>query len=497
VIKIGPAFGLLSLLVVGGCQGASVPPASPRAATVVHATAPEQSPAVPGGHVEFESSSKVLRPPRVPTSGEAPPAVWFATPDGWSGFTVHDVDGTATINGGFDYTVGLKVSEPGLDETTLLGQLVTVGIQLDKERRRYLNGHVTSVSRDPGESADTFRVQIEPWTALLSRTANCMVFERAGAAGILRRVFDRYAFASYRVSLGGSYPVFDFFAQYRETDLNLIKRVVEDAGVTTFFEHEATRHTLVLVDGPHGYPRMVPTATLQLGTEVGNLRDVQSSWALRATRYRLRASDVRESEVVFESTGQTPRAHGRNPLEIYDFEQGPRNQRDLDFYAQLRAEEEESRARTLWGVLDDVARAGMSFTLAGHPAPAWNGSYLVVSSQLRVRMSSTGDVSARSSIGAAPLDSPYRPSRRTAVPVINGPQLATVVAAGGEARDGHLKVRFHWSARTPDQEVWLPMTRTLSSEPAPAPGSQVLVQFLEGDASRPLVTDVLQRRPAP
>ena len=447
--------------------------------------------------MEFESSSKVLRPPRVPTSGEAPPALWFATPDGWSGFAVQDVDGTESINGGYDYTVGVKVSEPGLDETALLGQLVTVGIHLGKERQRFLNGHVTSVRRDPGESADSFRVQIEPWTALLSRTANCMVFEQAGAAGILRRVFDRYAFASYRVSLGGSYPVFDFFAQYRETDLNLIQRVVENAGVTAFFEHEATRHTLVLVDGPHGYPTMVPAATLQLGTEKGDLRDVQSSWALRATRYRLRASDVQESEAVFESTGQTPRAHGPNPLEIYDFEQGPRNQRDMDFYAQLRAEEEESRARTLWGVLDDVARAGMTFTLAGHPAPAWNGSYVVVSSQLRVRMNSAGDVSAKSSIGAAPLDTPYRASRRTPVPVINGPQLATVVAAGGEVRDGHLKVRFHWSARTADQEVWLPMTRPLSSGPAPAPSSQVLVQFLEGDPSRPLVTDVLGRTTAP
>ena len=497
MIKIGPAFGLLSFLVVVGCQGTHGPPESPRAATVMHATAPAQFAAAPGGHVEFESSSKVLRPPRVPTSGEAPPALWFATPDGWSSFTVQEVDGTESINGGYDYTVGVKVSEPGLDETALLGQLVTVGIHLDKERQRFLNGHVTSVRRDPGDAADSFRVQIEPWTAMLSRTANCMAFERAGAASILRRVFDRYAFASYRVSLGGSYPVFDFFAQYRETDLNLIRRVVEDAGVTTFFEHEATRHTLVLVDGPHGYPTMVPAATLQVGAEKEDLRDVQSSWALRATRYRLRASDVREAEAVFESTGQTPRAHGPNPLEIYDFEQGPRSQRDMDFYAQLRAEEEESRARTLWGVLDDVARAGTAFTLAGHPAPAWNGSYVVVSSQLRVRMSSTGDVSARSSIGAAPLDIPYRPSRRTPVPVINGPQLATVVAAGGEARDGHLKVRFHWSARTADQEVWLPMTRALSSEPVPAPGSQVLVQFLEGDANRPLVTDVLQRRPAP
>ncbi len=492
MIKIRPTFGLLSLLVVGGCQGTQGHAWSPRAATVVQATTPAQGQAPSGGHVAFESAPSALRPPRVPSSAEAPPPLWFATPDGWSGFTVQEVDGTESVNGGFDYTVGVKVADPGLDETSLLGQVVTVGIRLDKERQRFLNGHVTTVRRDPGGSEDSLHVQIEPWTALLSRTANCMVFERASAASILRRVFDRYAFASYRVSLGGSYPVFDFFAQYRETDLNLIQRVVEDVGVTAFFEHDATRHTLVLVDGPHGYPKMVPAATLQLGTNQGDLQDVQSAWAVKSTRYRLRASDVRDMETVFESTGRVARAPGHVPLEIYDFEQGPRNQRDMDFYAQLRAEEVQSRARTLWGVVDDVARAGMSFTLAGHPAPAWDGSYVVVSSQLRVRTNAAGEVTARSSIGAVPLDAPYRPSRRTAVPVINGPQLATVVSAGGEVRDGHVRVRFHWSARTSDQEVWVPATRTVSSRSAPAPGAQVLVQFLEGDANRPLITDVLQ-----
>jgi type VI secretion system secreted protein VgrG len=105
-------------------------------------------------------------------------------------------------------------------------------------------------------------------------------------------------------------------------------------------------------------------------------------------------------------------------------------------------------------------------------------------------MTGAGEPESTSRIEAVPLDVPFRPTRRTAVPVINGPQLATVIAQGDAVHPGRLKVRFHWAERTADQEVWL---RATAVKPPPVPGSQVIVRFLEGDPNRPLITDVLGR----
>lgn len=487
--KIGQVLKLIPWIAVAACQIAPAPQSPQRPAAVAPAQPPTSTLARPTGYVELEKSAGGLRAPQVPSAGETPPAVWLATPDGWSVFTVQNVDGADTINGGYEYEVGVRVSDTAVDETALLGQLVTVGIRLDKERERFLNGYVTSVDRGDDE---LYRLKFQPWTALLSRTANCTIFEQASAASILHKVFDRYRFASYQFNLGGSYPVFDIFAQYRETDLNLVQRLAEDAGVATFFRHEARNHTLMLVDGPHGYLKMNPVDSLEVGSGDGRLRVTGTSWDLKASRYRLRASALQDAEAIFESTGNVPRAHGPNTLEVYDFEQGPRNQQEMEFYAQLRAEEMQSRARILSGSISgDVAHAGMAFALSGHPAPLWNGSYLVVATRLRVR-TTENEPNVGTTIEAVPLDVPYRPMRRTPLPVINGPQLATVVAQDGEARPGRLKVLFHWAARAADQEVWLPMSRAIPT--SPSPGTQVIVSFLDGDPNRAIVTDVLGSR---
>ncbi|WP_353980128.1 type VI secretion system tip protein TssI/VgrG [Salinicola endophyticus] len=98
------------------------------------------------------------------------------------------------------------------------------------------------------------------------------------------------------------------------------------------------------------------------------------------------------------------------------------------------------------------------------------------------------------------LSQPYRHPLTHRRPVIGGPQTATVVGpANEEIHTDHLnrvRVQFHWDRQGQNDEnssVWLRVSQPNAgagwgSVFVPRIGQEVLVDFLEGDADRPLIT---------
>ncbi|SPJ33568.1 type VI secretion system Vgr family protein [Kushneria phyllosphaerae] len=95
---------------------------------------------------------------------------------------------------------------------------------------------------------------------------------------------------------------------------------------------------------------------------------------------------------------------------------------------------------------------------------------------------------------------PYRTALTHRRPVIGGPQTATVVGPEGEEiHTDHLnrvRVQFHWDRtgqRNEQSGVWLRVAQPSAGGGwggvfVPRVGQEVLVDFLEGDADRPLIT---------
>ena len=95
---------------------------------------------------------------------------------------------------------------------------------------------------------------------------------------------------------------------------------------------------------------------------------------------------------------------------------------------------------------------------------------------------------------------PYRPLRKTPRPIIHGLQTATVVGGAGKEIDvdthGRVVVQFHWdrqgrrdhtsSCRVRVAQNWAGKGWGLIAHPRI--GQEVLVEFLEGDPDRPIVT---------
>ncbi|NJK33358.1 MAG: type VI secretion system tip protein VgrG, partial [Deltaproteobacteria bacterium] len=92
----------------------------------------------------------------------------------------------------------------------------------------------------------------------------------------------------------------------------------------------------------------------------------------------------------------------------------------------------------------------------------------------------------------------YRPRQRSAKPRVHGPHTATVVGDEEIHTDEHgrIQVQFHWEevpSNAADASCWIRCAHTWAgsgwgAQFIPRVGMEVVVEFLEGNPDRPLVT---------
>jgi type VI secretion system secreted protein VgrG len=156
--------------------------------------------------------------------------------------------------------------------------------------------------------------------------------------------------------------------------------------------------------------------------------------------------------------------------------------------------------------------AGTLFTLEAHKRKSENQEYLVTSAALQADSGvfESGDrahLEFQVDLHCIPSKQPFRPARRTPCPVVPGAQTATVVGhkEGEITTDeyGRVKVHFAWNrarradkaADPPDEKcsVWVRVAQSWTGSGwgalfIPRVGQEVVVEFLDGNPDRPLVT---------
>jgi len=131
----------------------------------------------------------------------------------------------------------------------------------------------------------------------------------------------------------------------------------------------------------------------------------------------------------------------------------------------------------------------------------------VVSTALQVQIGGYEGIDAASNqtlyrceFSAIPSKVPFRPRRLTPRPCISGPQTATVVGKSGEEIwtdvHGRVKVQFHWDRKGGHDEsssCWVRVSspwagKNWGAVHIPRMGHEVVVEFLEGNPDRPIIT---------
>ena len=417
----------------------------------------------------------------------------------------------------FEFDIDLFSESPNVKFDNLLGQKITVRLELGEGKRRYFSGHVTGFSQS-GSVGDLFayHATVHPWLWFLTLNANCRIFQDKKVPDIIKQIFRDQGFTDFEESLSGTYRPWKYCVQYRESDFNFISRLMENEGIYYYFKHENDKHTLVLSDSASshqpfpGYEKLpYYPLDLTLRRERDHIYDWRISEQVRSGVCALNDFNFKTPRANLQVKSAIEHEHVMAKMEVYDYPGKYIKTDEGENYAKVRIEELQCGHELLHG--DGNARGlsvGSLFELSGHPRMDQNREYLIVSATHQI-VSDVYETGVSGSLGkdiyscgfeAIPSSRPFRSESITPKPVVRGPQTAIVVGPAGSEiytdKYARVKLQFHWDRYGKADEnssCWVRVSQAWAGAKwgainIPRIGQEVIVDFLEGDPDRPLIT---------
>jgi type VI secretion system secreted protein VgrG len=453
--------------------------------------------------------------------------------------------GTEQISHLFSFELSLiAANSTAIDFSKLMGNDITLSVATPEEDGvtgwRYVNGICACFSQgNRNEEFTSYYAEVVPKVWLLTRRAQCRIFQQKSVPVILKEVLKGF---DCDFQLRGQYEHREYCVQYRETDFNFASRLMEEEGIYYFFKHSKSDHQMVIADTPLAHLD-VPALTkarydvIKGGSAQGDhIFEWRKTQELRAAKYSLwdhsfqqPTKNLEAKENILESVRAGSVSHqlkvqAVDALEIYDFpggyalrfdgitpgggEQPDRLQKILEDNkrtVKLRMEAEALQALTIHG--SSSCRnfvAGHKFALQRHFDA--DGDYILVSVTHEASMGSSyrtggsgGDLRYSNIFTCIPFQLPYRPQCRTPKPVVQGVQNALVTGPPGEEiftdKYGRVKVQFYWDRqgkKDADSSCWLRVGTYWAGQQwgamqVPRIGQEVIVAFVEGNPDEPVI----------
>lgn len=439
------------------------------------------------------------------------------TPLGPDKLLLRSFTGEEGISRMFYFHLDLVSTDFAVDFDRIVGRNATLRIRLEDDSERYINGYIRWFAQSPVEGhLARYEAEMVPWLWFLTRTADCRIFQDQSVPEIIEKVFQHFGFQDYENHLQGSYQPWEYCVQYRETAANFVMRLMEQEGILFFFRHEQGRHFLVMADRPSAHKPCPtkPRARYQhvIGPGAEPLEDVIFEWRyeqqMRPGKYSLTDYNFKTpSTSLISSIDSRIDQGGNKKYEVYDYP-GEYLKRDRgDAVVRIRMEEEEAPHTVVSGTSDCRAfTSGYRFELTEHERQDQNGEYVLTSvshsghsEQYYAGTESEGE-DYSNTFTCIPFDVPFRPERTTPKPIVQGCQTAVVVGPRGEEihvdKYGRVKVQFHWDRvgnNDDNSSCWIRVSQLWAGKNwgaifIPRIGQEVIVDFLEGDPDRPIIT---------
>jgi type VI secretion system secreted protein VgrG len=429
--------------------------------------------------------------------------------------------GMEGISTPFSFALDLLSENNNITFEDIIGQNVTVSVVLADGDKRFFNGIISRFSQERGKGEnDTgfhlayYTATMVPWFWLLTRTSDSRIFQQVSVPDIVEQIFTEKGFADYRMNLHSSYDTKGYCVQYRETDFNFVSRLLEQEGIYYFFAHEDGKHTMILADAPEEHRPCPKQESVRYhhvsggGTlEEDVITGLDKTQEIGIGKYTINDFnfEMPNTNLKVEVTSQNLLGPGER--EVYDYPAEYSTRTEGDRLANIRIQEEEAKITTITGTSTCRAfTSGYRFDLLEcFREDMNNNSYVLVTvnhgATEAVGTSGEGAVASYSnSFTCIPFDVPYRPPLATPKPMIGGVQTAIVVGPAGEEiytdEHGRVKVQFHWDREGEKDEnssCWIRVSQVSAgagwgSVSIPRIGHEVIVEFLEGDPDRPIIT---------
>lgn len=427
------------------------------------------------------------------------------------------LSGREALSEPFVFNLTLLGEDARVDRSKLLGQSVTVTVPTQSlTTPRYLNGKVTRAGVRPVElsgtryAAYTLTVESDLWP--MKRDRNMRIFQGQTVPEIVKTLFSEYQ-VKVDDQLTSSYRVWDYCVQYQESSLDFVSRLLELEGIAYHFRHAADSHQLVLTDTgskSEAFPgyESIPYHSTTSGGVTGE--EGISQWAMEDSvtpgKLSLEDYDFRQPNAWLFQARQNPASPMPGDIDVYEWPGRFSEHSHGEKYARIRQERWQVDHQQIVGSATATGIVpGAVFQLSNAPFAGDNGEYRVTAAEYDFRENQyasgdAGDTMHRIEFSVIPSSTPYRPEVKTPWPRTYGPQTANVVGPQGESiwtdRYGRVKVKFHWDRQAKGDDTsscWVRVSSAWAGQgfggvQIPRIGDEVVVDFINGDPDRPIIT---------
>lgn len=407
----------------------------------------------------------------------------------------------------YEYQLEVLSATIDLEPAKLVGEQVTVTLQEGSER--YFTGYVNRFSFGEIKANDLrqYKLTIVPWLWFLTKTNNQRIFQELNTKDIVSQIFNDHGFNDFEFLAGGG-SVREYCVQYGESDFNFVSRLLEEEGISYYFKQSKDKHKLVLVDKKNAYESCEEAeVTYSKGNQSeAQITQWEHNYEFRKGEWTINDYNFKEpkkSQIVNTSTvSKFSNVKKFNHYEypgMYDVSQAEK-------IVKFRMDAEEATINTIEATSDCSSfYAGGKFKLTKHAAVSEKGDYIVTGIYHRAYdnsyfSGSEGQSEYGNNFVCIPADIHFRPQVSHTKPIMKGPQSAVVTGPSGEEifidKFGRIKVQFIWDNKGKNNESSSCYLRVVQSWAGdqwgssfiPRIGQEVIVNFLDGDPDRPLVT---------
>ena len=437
------------------------------------------------------------------------------TPLGKDVLCLEKFDGFEGLGELFEFHIDALSEQENIDFEQVLGQSCTIKLKTYKDVTRVYDGILTQAQWiEKTDNYYRYRLVLHPWFALLGCKANCRIFLNKNVKDVIQQIFTTSGFSDFEFRTTEDYDTIDYCVQYRETDLAFCSRLMEQYGIYYFFKYSEGKHTMVMADSRSSLDANpdVPTLPyLPLGMPELDTEQRLGAWMsqrrFRTGKVTFNDYDYLQPPKNLLAPNEGSESYSHSKLEVYDYPGKYDDQDKGKKFSKIRLEAEQCLDHRRYAEGDAPSLfPGSLVTVEKHPISSENKEYTVVrcnhsyavQKYLASREGATEEV-YRGNYEFLPSDIPFRMLPLTPKPRVLGIETAKVVAKQGEDGEeistdeyGRIWVKFYWD-REPQKTCPIRVAQLWSSKQwggqfIPRIDMEVVVEFLEGDPDRPLVT---------
>lgn len=429
-----------------------------------------------------------------------------------STFAVVDFRLSEELNRPFSLSLNLASAQPDIAFGAVLDQPCELLVWFEGVLQRRISGIVSAFTQgDTGFRRTRYQAEVRPALWRMGLRTNARIFQSQTPDAIISTLLQEAGITDFAFALRHEHAEREYCVQYRESDLAFVSRLAAEEGMYFFHEYEAGKHRVVFADN---------AAALEKGPELFfnlAMQGLSEGAYIRRFHYaeRVSTAEVALKDYCFKTPAyglmhnklSSDLAHQRETYQHYDYPGRFKQDPSGKAFSSFRLDALRADAVTAVGESNCAAlMPGNTFTLTEHPQSALNIVWQTVSvthvgqQPQALEEESGGEPTTLSNAFSVVKAGTTWRSDLPFKPMVDGPQIATVVGPAGEEIFcdcfGRVKLQFPWDrygASDDQSSCWVRVSQGWAGGQygliaIPRIGHEVIVSFLEGDPDQPIIT---------